>query len=149
MLNLSQNQLSRSIPQEKQFGTFENNSYDGKLELCGFPLSIKCSTDELMLPPPLPSVFQEDHDSSIASGFGWKVVLIGYGCWLLLGITMGYAVFKIGKPKWLVWFIEWEKKNDKKESQDKEGSNASELPSGEFDKLLFRLICAMILYEVV
>ena len=36
----------------------------------------------------------------------------------------------------------------RKEGQDKEGSNASELPSGEFDKLLFRLICAMILYEV-
>ena len=79
MLNLSQNQLTRSIPQEKQFGTYENNSYDGNLELCGFPLSIKCSTDELMLPPPLPSVFQEDHDSSFASGFGWKAVLIGYG----------------------------------------------------------------------
>ena len=41
------------------------------------------------------------------------------------------------------------KKNDKKEGQDKEGSNASKLPSGEFDKLLFRLICAMILFEVV
>ena len=81
MLNLSQNQLSRSIPQEKQLGTFENNSYDGNLELCGFPLSITCSTDdELMLPPPLPSVFQEDHDSLFASGFGWKAVLIEYGC---------------------------------------------------------------------
>ena len=102
-----------------------------------------------MLPPPLPLVFQEDHDSSFASGFDWKAVLIGYGCWLLLGITMGYDVFKTGKPKWLVWFIEWEKKNDKKEGQDKEGSNASELPASEFDKLLSRLICAMILYEVV
>ena len=63
---------------------------------------------------------------------------------------MGYVVFKIGKPKWLIWFIEWEeKKMTRKEGQDKEGSNASKLLSGEFDKLLFRLICAMILHEVV
>ncbi|KAM3698938.1 hypothetical protein ACJW31_06G224300 [Castanea mollissima] len=42
-LNLSRNQLTGPIPQGKQFGTFENNSYYGNLGLCGFPLSIKCS----------------------------------------------------------------------------------------------------------
>ena len=41
------------------------------------------------------------------------------------------------------------KKMTRKEGRDKEGSNAFELPSGEFDKLLFILICAMILYKVV
>ena len=69
MLNLSQNQLIGPIPQGKQFATFENNSYDGNLGLCGFPLSIKCSTNKLM-PPLLASIFQEDNNSSFARGFG-------------------------------------------------------------------------------
>ena len=97
VLNLSQNQLTGPIPQGKQFSTFENNSYDGSLGLCGFPLSIKCSFDE---PPPpiLPSIFQEDNDSLFESGFGWKAVLFGYGCGFLIGLAMGYVVFKRGKP---------------------------------------------------
>ncbi|XP_030949471.1 receptor-like protein kinase 7 [Quercus lobata] len=100
MLNLSQNQLIGPIPQGKQFATFENNSYDGNLGLCGFPLSIKCSTNKLM-PPLLASIFQEDNNYSFARGFGWKAVLIGYGCGFLFGLVMGYVVFKIGKPQWL------------------------------------------------
>ena len=95
-LNLSQNQLAGPIPQGKQFGTFENDSYYGNLGLCGFPLSIECSNDELT-PPTLPSIFQEDNVSLFASGFGWKAVLIGYGCGLLFGLAMGYVVFKIRK----------------------------------------------------
>ncbi|KAM3746751.1 hypothetical protein ACB098_06G224600 [Castanea mollissima] len=60
-LNLSQNQLTGPIPQGKQFGTFENDSYYGNLGLCGFTLSIKCSNDGLT-PPTLPTIFQEDND---------------------------------------------------------------------------------------
>ncbi|XP_050246587.1 receptor-like protein 9DC3 [Quercus robur] len=113
MLNLSQNQLIGPIPQSKQFATFENNSYDRNLGLCGFPLSSKCGTNELTQPAP-PSTFQEDNDSLFASGFGWKAVLIGYGCGLLFGLAMGYVVFKIRKPKWLVRFIEGKQKDKKR-----------------------------------
>uniref|UniRef100_A0A7N2M7X1 Leucine-rich repeat-containing N-terminal plant-type domain-containing protein n=1 Tax=Quercus lobata TaxID=97700 RepID=A0A7N2M7X1_QUELO len=113
MLNLSQNQLIGPIPQGKQFATFENNSYDRNLGLCGFPLSCKCGTNELTQPAP-PSTFQEDNDSLFASGFGWKAVLIGYGCGLLFGLAMGYVVFKIRKPKWLVRFIEGKQKDKKR-----------------------------------
>ncbi|KAL7224475.1 hypothetical protein ACSBR1_025851 [Camellia fascicularis] len=42
VLNLSQNHLEGRIPQGNQFNTFQNNSYDGNLALCGFPLSNKC-----------------------------------------------------------------------------------------------------------
>uniref|UniRef100_A0A2N9EG07 CNNM transmembrane domain-containing protein n=1 Tax=Fagus sylvatica TaxID=28930 RepID=A0A2N9EG07_FAGSY len=105
-LNLSQNQLTGPIPQGNQFGTFGNDSYDGNLGLCGFPLSFKCGTNESPPPPPLPSIFQEDYDSLFASGFGWKAVLIGYGCGLLFGLAMGYVMFKIVKPQWLVRFVE-------------------------------------------
>ncbi|KAK1412430.1 hypothetical protein QVD17_33676 [Tagetes erecta] len=41
--SLSNNQLKGKIPTGKQFSTFENNSYLGNKELCGFPLSRKCS----------------------------------------------------------------------------------------------------------
>ena len=106
VLNLSQNLLTGPIPQGKQFDTFQNVSYDGNLGLCEFLLSMKCSTDETPSPPPLPSIFEEDNDSMFASGFGWKSVLMGYGCGLVIGIAMGYIVFKIRKPHWLVRFVE-------------------------------------------
>jgi len=61
MLNLSQNQLTGSIPQGKQFATFQNDSYNENSRLCGFPLSWKCSADEP--PPPPPALnFQEDNN---------------------------------------------------------------------------------------
>ena len=47
--------------------TSENNSYYDNLGLCGLPLQIKCSTNDL-LPPPLPLIFEEDNDSIFASG---------------------------------------------------------------------------------
>ena len=75
--------------------------------MCGFPLSIKCGIDEPP-PPPLPSIFQEDNDSMFASGFGWKAVLIGCGCGFLFGLVLGYVMFKVRKPHWLVRFVEGE-----------------------------------------
>ena len=108
-LNLSQNQLTGPIPQGNQFGTFGNDSYNGNLGLCGVPLSIKCGTNELPPPPLLPSIFQEDYDSLFASGFGWKAVVIGYGCGLLFGLATGYVMFKIGKPQCIVSFVEGER----------------------------------------
>ena len=101
VLNLSQNNLTRPIPQGKQFATFQNDSYYGNLGLCGLPLSIKCSSNASPLPSP--SIFQEDNDSMFASGFGWKAVLMGYGCVFGFGLAMGYVFwFKTKKPQWLV-----------------------------------------------
>ncbi|XP_030964405.1 receptor-like protein 35 [Quercus lobata] len=104
MLNLSQNHLIGPIPQGKQFNTFGNESYDGNFRLCGFPLSIKCSTNE-----PPPTIFLEDNDSMFAEGFGWKAVLIGYGCGFVFGLVVGYVVFKTRKPQWIVKLIEGER----------------------------------------
>ncbi|KAE8701357.1 hypothetical protein F3Y22_tig00110548pilonHSYRG00845 [Hibiscus syriacus] len=40
--NVSGNQLNGPIPQAKQFGTFENNSFEGNPGLCGKPLLKEC-----------------------------------------------------------------------------------------------------------
>ncbi|XP_029144045.1 receptor-like protein 7 [Arachis hypogaea] len=95
VLNLSQNQLVGPIPRGKQFDTFSNNSYVGNLGLCGLPLSIQCNNNVPL--KQYPSSEAEDK-----FGFGWKPVAIGYACGMVLGIGLGFCVFSIGKPQWLV-----------------------------------------------
>ncbi|KAL4298619.1 hypothetical protein S245_058002 [Arachis hypogaea] len=94
VLSLSQNQLVGPIPRGKQFDTFSNDSYEGNMGLCGFPLSIQCNNVSLQQ---CPSSEAEDK-----FGFGWKPVAIGYACGVVLGIGLGFCVFSIGKPQWLV-----------------------------------------------
>ncbi|XP_057724189.1 receptor-like protein 9DC3 [Arachis stenosperma] len=94
-LNLSNNHLEGSIPRGKQFDTFSNDSYEGNIGLCGLPLSIQCNNNvPLQQDPP-----SEAEDKF---GFGWKPVAIGYACGMVLGIGLGFCVFSIGKPQWLV-----------------------------------------------
>ncbi|XP_062076955.1 receptor-like protein 7 [Humulus lupulus] len=86
VLNLSRNQLVGPIPTGNQFNTFQNDSYLGNQELCGFPLSKACENKSIDV-----SFEQESNDSSPAI-FDWKFALIGYGCGLVFGISMGYVV---------------------------------------------------------
>ncbi|KAG4150217.1 hypothetical protein ERO13_D05G382000v2 [Gossypium hirsutum] len=99
--NVSENQLHGQIPQGKQFNTFGNDSYEGNKRLCGFPVSKGCNIIE----PAPPNVLEKDGSKSNIA-FGWKVVLIGYGCEVVFGMFMGYVVFQTGKPKWLVNLVE-------------------------------------------
>ena len=98
-LNLSQNHLTGFIPQGKQFDTFENDSYYKNTGLCGFPLSKRCTTDEI----PYPS---QEIEAKFESGFDWKITLMGYGCGLVIGLSLGCLIFVSGKPEWLVWIID-------------------------------------------
>ncbi|XVF78261.1 hypothetical protein PTKIN_Ptkin14bG0116800 [Pterospermum kingtungense] len=101
-LNLSENNLVGPIPQANQFGTFDNDSYSGNLGLCGFPLSKQCGNPEG--PKPTPPKFKEDEGSGIA--FIWKLVMMGYGCGWVLGLSIGYIVFTTGRPWWFVRMVE-------------------------------------------
>ncbi|MFQ6659217.1 hypothetical protein Gotur_028205, partial [Gossypium turneri] len=53
-----------------------------------------CSINET----PPPNVLEKD-GSKANIAFGWKVVLIGYGCRVVLGMAMGCVVFQTGKAK--------------------------------------------------
>ncbi|KAL4298614.1 hypothetical protein S245_057997 [Arachis hypogaea] len=95
VLNLSQNQLVGPIPKGKQFDAFSNDSYEGNMGLCGFPLSIQCNNN-------VPLQHDPPSEAEDKFGFGWKPVAIGYAFGMVLGIGLGYCVFSIGKPQWLV-----------------------------------------------
>ncbi|XP_050247092.1 receptor-like protein 7 isoform X5 [Quercus robur] len=102
VLNLSYNQLTGCIPLGKQFNTFNNDSYIKNLGLCGFPLSRTCN-NETKQPPP--STLLKEDNLELENGFGWQAVSIGYGCGVIFGTLMGYLMFKIGKPKWIVRMV--------------------------------------------
>ncbi|XP_049397459.1 receptor-like protein 7 [Solanum stenotomum] len=100
-LNLSQNHLVGHIPQGSQFSTFENDSYDGNLDLCGPPLSKECGTsDSSHVPQPLESE-KEEAELYLFSGFTWESVVIGYSFGLVVGTVMWSLMFNYRKPKWL------------------------------------------------
>ncbi|XP_034674597.1 receptor-like protein 9DC3 [Vitis riparia] len=99
VLNLSENHLTGFIPRGNQFDTFGNDSYNENSGLCGFPLSKKCITDEA-------SESSKEADAEFDGGFDWKITLMGYGCGLVIGLSLGCLIFLTGKPKRFVWFIE-------------------------------------------
>ncbi|XP_030936623.1 receptor-like protein 33 [Quercus lobata] len=105
VLKLSHNQLIGHIPTGNQFNTFNNDSYIENLGLCGFPLSRTCNNHESKQPPP--STLQEGDNLEPKNGFDWQTLLIdglliGYGCGVIYGTLMGYLMFKIGEPMWIV-----------------------------------------------
>ncbi|KAK6280373.1 hypothetical protein POUND7_020640 [Theobroma cacao] len=86
---------SWSIPQSNQFNTFSNDSYRGNPRLCGPPLTRKCN--EVGVPPSIPG---EDVDSLVDGISDWKIVLIGYGCGMVIGLCIGYTVLNEMGNKW-------------------------------------------------
>ncbi|KAF3453338.1 hypothetical protein FNV43_RR03778 [Rhamnella rubrinervis] len=95
VLNLSHNYLVGRIPSGKQFNTFENDSYAGNLGLCGLPLSKKCGRDEEQTSPP-----EEESDGSIR--FDRNYAFIGYGCGMVIGISIGYMALSRTKYELMI-----------------------------------------------
>ncbi|XP_022721743.1 receptor-like protein 12 [Durio zibethinus] len=96
VLNVSYNQLEGSIPESYQFNTFSSDSYKGNPRLCGPPLTRKCNEVGLGMPPS-----KEDGDSWVEGISDWKIVLIGYGCGLVIGLSVGYTVLNEMGNKWM------------------------------------------------
>ncbi|KAI3507330.1 hypothetical protein L1887_22297 [Cichorium endivia] len=92
VLNLSYNQLNGRIPTGKQFQTFGNDSYEGNMGLCGFPLDIKCSG--VIVPENAPTF--ED-----SNGYDWQFILTGVGFGAGAAVVIGPLVLsKQGRNFW-------------------------------------------------
>ncbi|XP_048138484.1 receptor-like protein 7 isoform X1 [Rhodamnia argentea] len=87
-LNVSYNNLTGSVPRGKQFDTFSNNSFEGNSGLCGEFISRKCRDSEDKSGQP--STRQEE-DSGSPIELDWKIVLMGYGSGLVIGVVIGNA----------------------------------------------------------
>ncbi|KAM4077530.1 hypothetical protein ACJW30_12G144900 [Castanea mollissima] len=98
-LNVSYNNLTGFIPQGNQFDTFPSSSFEGNPGLWGSQLSRKCEGPTAALPLPTPSDDDQNSESSIE--FGWKIVVIGYGCGTLIGVVIGQIVV----TKKYDWFV--------------------------------------------
>ncbi|KAF5459469.1 hypothetical protein F2P56_023410 [Juglans regia] len=87
---VSHNCLTGPIPQGHQFGTFPNTSFEDNRGLCGKPLSKICGDSDISTPPP--SAFGENQGPKLFFEFGWKVVVMGYGCGFVFGVVIGHIV---------------------------------------------------------
>lgn len=87
-LNVSYNNLTGSVPKGKQFDTFSDDSFEGNSGLCGKFISRKCrdSGDASKQPPT-----HQEEDSGSPIELDWKIVLMGYGSGLVLGVVIGNA----------------------------------------------------------
>ncbi|TYG72044.1 hypothetical protein ES288_D05G448300v1 [Gossypium darwinii] len=97
-LDLSSNRLSGTIP--------------NRLADLPFLSSFSVSQNQLHGQIPQGKQFNKFGNDSYE---GNKVVLIGYGCGVVFGMSVGYVVFQTGKPKWVnLVEIQHEKKRRRK-----------------------------------
>ncbi|KAK4598683.1 hypothetical protein RGQ29_015940 [Quercus rubra] len=94
LIELESLDLSRNSLFGGQFLTFQSSSFEGNFGLCGFQLSKKCGNNEI-------PTSEMRHESSLGEGFGWKVVVIGYACGLVIGLVTGHVVTS-RRMDWLV-----------------------------------------------
>ncbi|KAL3379268.1 hypothetical protein AABB24_000136 [Solanum stoloniferum] len=98
VLNLSHNHLVGCIPKGKQFDTFENSSYQGNDGLRGLPPSRDRGRDDRVPQVTIPvELDKEEEDSPMIS---WQAVLMGYGCGLVIGLSLIYIMLSTQYPTW-------------------------------------------------
>ncbi|XP_049395591.1 receptor-like protein Cf-9 homolog [Solanum stenotomum] len=99
VLNLSHNYLVGCIPKGKQFDTFENSSYQGNDGLRGLPLSKDCGGDE-GVPQVTTQVGLDEGEEVDSAIISWQAVLMGYGCGLVIGLSIIYIMLSTQYPAW-------------------------------------------------
>jgi len=88
-LDLSNNNLEGRIPQSRQFGTFENSSFEGNIGLCGAPMSRQCASSPQ--PNKLKQKMPQDHVDITLFMF----VGLGFG----LGFAVAILVIQVPLSK--------------------------------------------------
>ncbi|KAF3443267.1 hypothetical protein FNV43_RR12949 [Rhamnella rubrinervis] len=84
--SVAHNYLTGSIPHGKQFDTFPSSSFDGNVGLWD-PLPKKCESSQDSPP-------EEKKDLGSPFGFDWKIIVMGYGSGLVIGIVAGHIVIE-------------------------------------------------------
>ncbi|KAH0728902.1 hypothetical protein KY289_000090 [Solanum tuberosum] len=100
VLNLSHNHLVGCIPKGKQFNTFENSSYQGNDGLRGFPLSKHCGGDDRVPQATIPVELDQEEEEEDSPLISWQAVLMGYGCGLVIGLSIIYIMLSTQYPTW-------------------------------------------------
>ncbi|WMV07099.1 hypothetical protein MTR67_000484 [Solanum verrucosum] len=100
VLNLSHNHLVGCIPKGKQFDTFENSSYQGNDGIRGLPLSKDCGGDEGVSQATTPFGLDQEEEEGDTSIISWQAVLMGYGCGLVIGLSIIYIMMSTQYPAW-------------------------------------------------
>ncbi|PHT30725.1 hypothetical protein CQW23_29645 [Capsicum baccatum] len=98
VLNLSHNHLVGCIPKGKQFDTFENSSYQGNAGLLGLPLSKDCGGDDGV--PQETTPVELDDEEEEGDLISWLAVLMGFGCGLVIGLSIIYIMLSTHYPVW-------------------------------------------------
>ncbi|KAH0724462.1 hypothetical protein KY285_000287 [Solanum tuberosum] len=105
VLNLSHNHLVGCIPKGKQFDTFENSSYQGNEGLRGFPLSKDCGGDD-GVPQATSQVELDQEEGGDSPMINWQEVLMGYGCGLVIVLSVIYIMLSTQNPVWFSRMVE-------------------------------------------
>ncbi|GKV33169.1 hypothetical protein SLEP1_g41704 [Rubroshorea leprosula] len=116
LLNLSHNSLNGQIPSslgklvELESLDLSSNKLEGRipeqLTKLTFLSILNLSHNELQCEEPRPPSPQFDEEDDSTAVFEWKFALAGYGCGLVLGLSLGYIAFTTGKPWWVVKKVE-------------------------------------------
>ncbi|GAB4831304.1 hypothetical protein Ancab_040235 [Ancistrocladus abbreviatus] len=103
IFNVAFNNLSGAIPRGEQFNTFQNDSYEGNMGLCGPPLSKQCGNSRSHSPLQQQSREEEDDDEEDSSILvEWVIRSMGYLSGLIIGIVLGNII----STKAHEWFVE-------------------------------------------
>ncbi|KAH0780488.1 hypothetical protein KY290_000086 [Solanum tuberosum] len=100
VLNLSHNHLVGCIPKGKQFDTFENSSYQGNDGLRGLPPSRDCGRDDRVPQETIPVELDQEEEEEATPMISWQAVLMGYGCGLVIGLSVIYIMWSTQYPAW-------------------------------------------------
>ncbi|KAK4736404.1 hypothetical protein R3W88_000101 [Solanum pinnatisectum] len=99
VLNLSHNHLVGCIPKGKQFDTFGNSSYQGNDGVRGLPPSRDCGRDGRVPQETIPVELDQEEEEDLPM-ISWYAVLMGYGCGLVIGLSVIYIMLSTQYPTW-------------------------------------------------